>query len=68
MGIKKEAISDLCLTYRKITMPNQSDHTAPHPNIPQHSAPLSANPMILFFAMYSLCPIVTGKQIGRAHV
>jgi hypothetical protein len=34
IGIKKEAISDLCLTYRKITMPNQSDQTLPHPNIP----------------------------------
>ena len=34
MGIKKEAISDLCLTNRKITMPNQSDQTLPHLTIP----------------------------------
>lgn len=34
MGIKKEAISDLCLTNRKITMPNQSLQTEPHPNNP----------------------------------
>ena len=39
MGIKKEAIPDLYLTYRKITMLNQSAQTEPLPNSPQHSEP-----------------------------